>query len=161
MLGLSCTCDIALDVEIWQPQRKADTRADTQSDDGREQVALELYEQSENLVLVHLGKCCDAYLRSKSCSTFLHLHMQPFLLATRGPTKVSRRVQLRPHRYQSWSPHCYAPLATAFDERLSVDLDMTDSLFDGMLDVGRMTVGGKIVVFAFVLEDENVKMDCK
>ena len=160
MPGLSCTCDIALDLKIWQQQHKADTKADTQPDDGREQAALKLHEESEKIVLVHLGKCCDVHLRSKSCSTFLHLHIQLFLLVTRGLTKVSRRVHFAPSLPELESSSLCS-LGDRFDERLSVDMDMTDSLVDGMLDVGRMTVGGKIVVFAFVLGDENLKMECK
>ena len=38
-----------------------------------------------------------------------------------------------------------------------VDLNMTDSLFDGMLDVGRMTVGRNVVVFAFVLRGRKLE----
>ena len=48
MLRLPCTCDIALDVEMCQSQHKADTKADTQPDDGRAQPTLKLHKESDN-----------------------------------------------------------------------------------------------------------------
>ena len=53
-----------------------------QPDDGREQDTLKLHEESENLGLVHPGKCCNAYL---SRDHFLH---SPY--ATRPPRRYRR-----------------------------------------------------------------------
>jgi len=43
-----------------------------------------------------------------------------------------------------------------------VDLGLTDSLFDCMVDAGRTTGGRKVLIFVFVLasEDENSKVEC-
>ena len=91
---------------------------------------------------------------------FFTLHIQLSLLVTRGLTEVSRRVLLPPPLPTLESPSlCW--LGDRCGERLSVYPDMTDSLFDGVLDVGRMTVGREILVFAFVSEDENLKMEYK
>ena len=76
--------------------------------------------KSENLALDHLGKRHNAYLRSKSFPKFLHsadATLPPRHWRTRQSEQEST---LRPHRYQSWSPHRWARLAAVFDERLGV-----------------------------------------
>lgn len=86
------------------------------------------------------------------------LQMQPFLLVAKGPTNVSRRVL-----FVTITTKAGVPTAVLARRLLlmkdagyfSVDLDLTEGLFDRILDAGRATRGWNMLVFAFIFEGED------
>ena len=123
-------------------QHRGDTKADMQSSGCIEKATF----YQENSVVAHLGKILQSIPQIEIISHLSSLsRYNPSSSLIEDSPKKSRRVLFAPYRYQSGSPHCCARLAATF----RVDLRLTDNLLDGTLDVGRVTMGRKTLVFAF------------
>ena len=135
---------------MWNLQHKYHTKADTQRDHGRKEAGIWLHEKPEHLALAHLTKMvrCIPQIEIVSHSSLSRCSPSPPVAGE--ITKVSRMVLLASIAAKAGAliaALACASLVMRSGAHFGVELDLTDKLFDRMVDVGRMRRGRKILIF--------------